>query len=43
VSYDEKCYELAKYFLPDERNESRIMALAQEIQDCVEFEIGDEE
>jgi hypothetical protein len=36
-SYDEKCYELAKYFLADRSHTSEELAdLAQTIQDAVE-------
>ena len=35
MAYDEKCYELAEYFLP-KGNETQRMGLAQQIQDCVE-------
>lgn len=35
-SVDERSYDLAKYFLGDNREESVYRDLAQQIQDCVE-------
>ena len=38
MSYDKKCYELAKIFLSDAgcQEEARIEQLAQDIQTCIE-------
>lgn len=36
MAYDEKCYELAEYFLPH-GSPADLMGLAQAIQDCVEM------
>ena len=39
--YDEKCYELAQYFLEDyEHSEAQAAELAQDIQDAVENWFG---
>lgn len=39
MSYDPKCEELAKYFLPSGSSERAIQLLAQRIQDAVEDEL----
>ena len=42
-SHDPKCYELARYFLADEKDvsEERVKQLAQVIQDAIEDELED--
>jgi len=37
--FDEKCYELAKYFAP-KASEERLKCLAQMVQDTIEQETG---
>ena len=39
MSYDAKCEELARHFLPSETSRELVEALAQRIQDHVEDEI----
>jgi hypothetical protein len=36
MSYDPKCEELARYFLPSTTREALVLALAAEIQQAVE-------
>lgn len=36
MSYDDKCQELAEYFLPAGADFATIQALAQQVQDCIE-------
>jgi hypothetical protein len=35
-SYDAKCFELAKHFVPEEFSLEETRELAQAIQDCIE-------
>jgi hypothetical protein len=39
MSYDLKCEELARHFLPSDTSEQTVMRLAQRIQDYVEDEL----
>ena len=41
MSYDVKCEELARHFLPSDISEHRIKSLAQRIQDFVDDELAD--
>jgi hypothetical protein len=41
MSYDPKCEELARHFLPSGVNEGIVRALAQAIQNFIEDEIHD--
>jgi hypothetical protein len=43
MSYDPKCEELARYFLPSDIAERLIESLAQRIQDFIEDELADME
>lgn len=43
MSYDPKCEELARYFLPSDISERLIESLAQRIQDFIEDELADME
>ena len=39
MSYDPKCEELGRHFLPSDTSERLVQSLAQRIQDCVEDHI----
>ena len=39
--FDQKCYELAEYFLPDDTSEERKSELAQDIQDHIELMLSE--
>lgn len=41
MAYDEKCEELAEYFLPSSTSRQTIKYLAQRIQDYIEDELAD--
>jgi hypothetical protein len=41
MSYDPKCEELARHFLPDGTSDNTVQRVAQRIQDTVEDEIQD--
>jgi|HubBroStandDraft_5_1064220.scaffolds.fasta_scaffold37730_3 hypothetical protein len=43
MSYDPKCEELARHFLPSDISERLITSVAQRIQDFIEDELADME
>jgi len=40
MSFDQKCYELAEFFLPDNASEKQKQDLAQAIQDAIDGFLG---
>lgn len=40
MSFDPKCYELARHFVPDGTSEKVVTRLAQHIQDSIEAEVN---